>query len=71
MMDESSKNIQIEMLNARIDELEAEVENEMRERRAYKDAYTAALEDCKRKDITIETLCKTINRLLEVRKEEA
>lgn len=70
-MDESSKDIQIELLNARIEKLVAEVQDEKRERRAYKEAYTNALEDCKRKDITIETLCKAINRLLENRKEEA
>lgn len=70
-MDESSRDIQIELLNAKIEKLEADVQSERSERRAYKEAYINTLEDCKRKDITIETLCKAINRLLESRKEEA
>ena len=70
-MDESSKDIQIELLNAQINRLEADVQSERSERKAYKEAYINTLEDCKRKDITIETLCKAINRLLENRKEEA
>ena len=70
-MNESSKDIQIELLNAQIEKLEADVRSERSEQRAYKEAYTNVLEDCKRKDITIETLCKAINRLLEDRKEKA